>query len=163
MEGGDRYSAQLVAKQLLKARSHVSRGQLFLGPPDFGPCTHPIVPTAPEERHWRGRGRGWCQGTLRAQCCQARGTVHVERLGSGSSPEPPLTFRDTVLCRQESLLEQALQHGAPRGPVDQLQHKEVGLPRKSGDSDPAMWLPCPLTVRQRLNTAKGPTSTVMPC
>ena len=87
----------------------------------------------------------------------------MERLGSGSSPEPPLTFRDTVLCRQESLLEQALQHGAHRGPVDQLQHKEVGLPRKSGDSDPAMWLPCPLTVRQRLNTAKGPTSTVMPC
>lgn len=87
----------------------------------------------------------------------------MERLGSGSSPEAPLTFCDTVLRGQESLLEEALQHGAHRGPVDQLQHKEVGLPRKSGDSDHAMWPPHPLTVPQRLNTVKGPTSTVMPC
>ena len=65
----------------------------------------------------------------------------MERRGSGSSPEAPLTFCDTVLRGQESLLEEALQHGAHRGPVDQLQHKEVGLPRKSRDSDPAMWPP----------------------
>ena len=68
MEGGDSYCAHLVAKQLLKARSHVSKGQLFLGPPDFGgsphththlevqlqclltrptspPCPHPTPPT----------------------------------------------------------------------------------------------------------------------
>lgn len=89
--------------------------------------------------------------------------MHAERLESGPSPEPPLTFRDTVLRRQEPLLEEALQHGAHRGPVDQLQHKEVGLPRKSGDSVPAMWPPCPLTVPQRPNTGQGPTSTVMPC
>ena len=68
VEGGDSYWAHLVAKQLLKARSHVSKGQLFLGPPDFGgsphththlevqlqclltrptspPCPHPTPPT----------------------------------------------------------------------------------------------------------------------
>ena len=44
---------------------------------------------------------------------------------------PALTFRDTVLRGQEAFLEEALQHGAHGGPVDQLQHEEVGLPRKS--------------------------------
>ena len=37
------------------------------------------------------------------------------------------TFGDAVLCGQEPLLQEALQHGAHRGPVDQLQHKQVGL------------------------------------
>lgn len=42
VEGGERYWAHPVAKQLLGATSHVSRGQLFPGPPDFGesPLTH---------------------------------------------------------------------------------------------------------------------------
>ena len=47
MEGGDRYWAHLVAKQLLKARSRVSRGQLFLGPPDFGGSPH----TTPTQKY----------------------------------------------------------------------------------------------------------------
>jgi len=40
------------------------------------------------------------------------------------------TFGDAVLCRQEPLLQKALQDGADRGPVDQLQHKQVRLREK---------------------------------
>ena len=40
------------------------------------------------------------------------------------------TFGDAVLCGQEPLLQEALQHRADRGPVDQLEHKQVGLWRR---------------------------------
>lgn len=126
------------------------------------PCTHLIVPTA-RGGALEGKGEGLVPGDPQGPVVSGLRDSACGETGVWFSPEPPLTFRDTVLRRQESFLEQALQHGAHRGPVDQLQHKEVGLPRKSRDSDPAMWLPCPLTVCQRLNTAKGPTSTVMPC
>ena len=60
------------------------------------------------------------------------------RPGLGLPPcAPTLTLCDTVLCGQEALLEEALQHGAYGGPVDQLQHEEVGLPGKSVRSAPA--------------------------
>ena len=50
------------------------------------------------------------------------------RPGLGLPPcAPTLTLCDTVLCGQEALLEEALQHGAYGGPVDQLQHEEMGL------------------------------------
>lgn len=135
-------------------------------------CAHLMGPTALEEGHWRGRRMGWCQGTLRAQWYHAPGTVYAVGLRTGSSPKPPLTFRDTVLCRQEPLLEEALQHGAHRGPVDQLQHEEVGLPRKRGGSVPACSPHGPPTctsaglghpATQRLSPGKGLTSTVMLC
>ena len=40
-----------------------------------------------------------------------------------------LTLGDTVLCRQQPLLHEALQHGAHGRPVDQLEYKQVGLQR----------------------------------
>lgn len=70
---------------------------------------------------------------------------HGRTLSTGwgrlSLPAPTLTFCDTVLCGQETFLEEALQHGAHGGPVDQLQHEEVGLPGKSVCSAPPLRCP----------------------
>lgn len=37
------------------------------------------------------------------------------------------TLGDAVFCRKESLLQEPLEDGSHRWPVDQLQHKQVGL------------------------------------
>ena len=37
------------------------------------------------------------------------------------------TLGDAVFCRKESFLQEPLEDGAHRWPVDQLQHKQVGL------------------------------------
>ena len=44
-----------------------------------------------------------------------------------------LTLSDAVLGRQEPLLHQTLQDRPDRRPVDQLQHKQVGLRRERRD------------------------------
>lgn len=41
------------------------------------------------------------------------------------------TLGDAVLCRKQSLLQQPLEDGPHRWPVDQLQHKQVGLGKKN--------------------------------
>ena len=37
------------------------------------------------------------------------------------------TLGDAVFCRKESFLQEPLEDGSHRWPVDQLQHKQVGL------------------------------------
>lgn len=37
------------------------------------------------------------------------------------------TLGDAVFCRKEPLLQEPLEDGSHRWPVDQLQHKQVGL------------------------------------
>lgn len=37
------------------------------------------------------------------------------------------TFGDAVFCREKPLLQETLEDGANRWPVDQLKHKQVGL------------------------------------
>lgn len=37
------------------------------------------------------------------------------------------TLGDAVFCRKESFLQESLEDGSHRWPVDQLQHKQVGL------------------------------------
>lgn len=37
------------------------------------------------------------------------------------------TFGDAVFCGKEPLLQETLEDGAHRWPVDQLKHKQVGL------------------------------------
>lgn len=97
---------------------------------------HLIAPTAP------GGGTRKAQALVLAPCA------------------PTLTFRDTVLSGQEALLEEALQHGAHGGPVDQLQHEEMGLPGEKGHSVPAPRppRPAPLVPRgpERPSTGKNP-------
>lgn len=46
------------------------------------------------------------------------------------------TFGDAVLCGEEPLLQQALEDGADRRPVDQLQHKQVRLRKEAAALSP---------------------------
>lgn len=42
------------------------------------------------------------------------------------------TLGDAVFCRKESFLQEPLEDGSHRWPVDQLQHKQVGLRSNTG-------------------------------
>lgn len=48
-------------------------------------------------------------------------------MGHGPREWWPLTLGDAVLGRQQTLLQEALQHRADGRPVHQLQHEQVGL------------------------------------
>lgn len=48
-------------------------------------------------------------------------------MGHGPGEGWPLTLGDAVFGGQQTLLQEALQHGADCRPVHQLQHKQVGL------------------------------------
>lgn len=52
--------------------------------------------------------------------------------GRAAEEQGALTLGDAVFSWQEALLEKALQHGADRRTVHQLQHEEVGLQQSEG-------------------------------
>lgn len=45
------------------------------------------------------------------------------------------TLGDAVFCRKESFLQEPLEDGSHRWPVDQLQHKQVGLQSNTEKGD----------------------------
>lgn len=42
-----------------------------------------------------------------------------------------LTLGDAVLCGQQPLLHESLQHRPDGGPMDQLQHEQMGLQKQT--------------------------------
>ena len=66
-----------------------------------------------------------------AFCLQMIALTQIYLVSGSEAGEVPFDFVDTVLDGEQPLPEEALQHGAHAGPVDQLQHEQVRLQNKN--------------------------------
>lgn len=114
-------------------------GRLFHAVLAVGPGCARDGTAAEVTLYWCRQGKGLDGGAA------AGATAPRDHVGRPLFPQPPagpLTLADAVLSRQESLLEQALQHRAHGGPVHQLQHEQVRLRREGLVKTAAGSLPC---------------------